>query len=171
MLLLKCDLHTMKFDNSVFLSNLHSYTTVTVNFGAFLSPRGTPGSHSQHKQPLIYFLSLFTVYMSYKGNFTESVFCLLSLDNVFEAYPCHSMSGFLFFIITESYSIIWIYSWPCISMGFMHPWIQPTMEWKKFFFFFLQVLMSFWLCHVACGILVRWPGPGSEKAKPSPLDC
>ena len=58
MLLLKCDLHTMKFDNSVFLSNLHSYTTVTVNFGAFLSPRGTPGSHSQHKQPLIYFSSL-----------------------------------------------------------------------------------------------------------------
>ena len=97
--------------------------------------QGTPGSYSQHKQPLIYFLSLSTVYISYKGNFTESVFCLLSLDNVFEAYPVHSMSGFLFFIITELYSIIWIYSWPSIFTGFMHSWIQPTMDWKKFFFY------------------------------------
>ena len=40
MVLLKCDLHTMEFTNSVILSNLHSYTTVTVNYGAFLSPKG-----------------------------------------------------------------------------------------------------------------------------------
>ena len=90
------------------------------------------------------------MYISYKGNFTESVFCLLSLDNVFEAYPRHGISGFLFFTITESYSMVWIYSWPSISTGFMHPWIQSTVDWKKFFFTGFVLVLVF--LAVPCGL-------------------